>query len=98
MRHLILSLLAVLLAAPALSATENDPAADLVPAVEAEVVPSMTAESAPDADGALQLTEVTLEERAASDDAAAAQLGPRGGFWWLVGVVVVAGVILAILL
>lgn len=92
MRKLILALLTLLLSAPALSATVNDPADLAVP----EVVPTVV-EAAPAADAAMQLGEVSLEERTAtSDEAPAAQLGPRGSFWWIVGVIVVAGIILAV--
>lgn len=93
MRHLKLSLLALLLTAPALSATEKAPAP-----IAPEFVPSVVADAAPSVLADMHLTEVAIEERSAASDAAAAQLGPRGGFWWLVGVVVVAGVILAVLL
>lgn len=94
MRNLILSLLVLLLTAPALSATENAPADAFVP----EAVPNVVAEPAPDAGAAMHLSEIHLEERTATSDVAAAQLGPRGGFWWIVGVIVVAGVILAVVL
>lgn len=94
MRSVKLSLLALLLTAPALSATEDKPANAAV----AEAVPAVIAEPATEPGAEMRLTEVRLEERAvSSDDAAAAQLGPRGSFWWIVGVVVVAGVILAVL-
>lgn len=38
------------------------------------------------------------ESQGAERPRAAAQLRPRGGFWWIVGVIVVAGVILAVVL
>lgn len=94
MRVLILAMFALLLSTPALSATEADPAEAPTP----EVVASVVEAAAPDAEATMELTEISVEERTAPDDAAAAQLGPRGGFWWLVGVVVVAGVILALVL
>ena len=94
MRTVKLSLLALLLTAPALSATEDRPTDPAVP----EAVPAVIAESAPGAGAEMHLTQINLEERSASsDDAAAAQLGPRGSFWWIVGVIVVAGVLLAVL-
>jgi hypothetical protein len=62
------------------------------------VVPSIVAQPAPNAEARVQLKEISLEKRAAPDDAAVAQLPQRGSFWWLVGVIVVAGVILAVLL
>jgi hypothetical protein len=94
MRQLIMSLVLVFLAVPALSATEAKP---MEPA-SAEVVTTVVAEAVPSMDTKMHLNEITLEERAAPNDAAAAQLAPRGSFWWVVGVVVVAGVILAVLL
>ncbi len=94
MRALILPLFALLLSAPALGATESDPTDARAP----EVVPSAVVEAAPEAEATMQLAEVSLEERTASEDASAAQLPQRGSFWWLVGVIVVAGVILAVLL
>jgi len=93
MRHLILALVALLLAVPA-GATEPAPAETRAP----EVVPSVATGGEAVLEASLRLREVRLEERAAPADAAAAQLGPRGGFWWTVGVIVVAGVILALVL
>jgi hypothetical protein len=46
----------------------------------------------------LRLDRVHVEESRVADDAEAAQWPQRGSFWWLVGVIVVAGVILAVLL
>lgn len=95
MRTLTLALLAALVSTPALSATENDPADARVP----EVVPQVVTDAASQSEATMQLGEVSLEERTVvSDDAAAAQLGERGGFWWIVGVIVIAGVILAVVL
>lgn len=93
MRNLFMSFLFVLLAAPALSATEADPV-ETVP----EVVPTVVAEADVDTRPSMHLEEITIEERPATSDAAAAQLGPRGGFWWIVGVIVVAGIILTVIL
>lgn len=94
MRTLVLSLVVLFVSATALAATEPEAVESETP----EVVPSVVAGSAPAPDAAMHLAEVAVEERAAPEGAEAAQLGPRGGFWWLVGVVVVAGVILAVLL
>ena len=58
--------------------------------------PAMTAP--PPAEPEMRLEAVQVEERAAPDEADAAQWPQRGSFWWLVGVIVVAGVILAVLL
>ena len=93
MRRLILSLSVLLLSAPALSATETKPAEVAAPEARMSVVEKAAPEAA-----TLKVAEVKAEKRAASDSAPAAQLGPRGGFWWIVGVIVVAGVILAVIL
>lgn len=86
----------LLFIAPALSATETDPAprADAVAAVEAAVVDHAPGAPAPD------LQKVDVERRAVSDasEAAAQDMPRRGSFWWLVGVIVVAGILLAVLL
>jgi hypothetical protein len=93
MRRLVLSFLLLFLAVPAASASETKPAEAAVP----EVVPRVTADAP--ADAGLQLTKVQLEERAPAEDAAVAQDMPaRGSFWWVVGAIVVAGVILAVVL
>jgi hypothetical protein len=90
-----LSLLALsLLVAPAAGATEMTVAEEApVPAVTVDT-PSEQPEAAP-----MHLQEIQLEERTNAAPAAdAAQMPARGSFWWLVGVIVVAGVILAVLL
>lgn len=46
----------------------------------------------------LHLEPVRVEEHAAEADAAQIQTPARGSFWWMVGVIVVAGLILAILI
>ena len=94
MRYFLMLLLSVFLATSALSATEPT----TTDAPVAKVVPSVVADGAASSSATMRLEQINLEERAASNDAAAAQLGPRGGFWWIVGVIVVAGVILAVLL
>ena len=83
-------LLTVALAAP-LHATEDDherPASIAVAPAGAEAPTP----------AAMHLDEIQVEERTATGDTESAQLPARGSFWWLVGVVVVAGVILAVLL
>lgn len=83
-------LLSLALAAP-LHATEDDrelPASAAVIAAGAD---------AP-APAAMHLDEIQVEERTTAGDAESAQLPARGSFWWLVAVVVVAGVILAVVL
>ena len=87
-------LLAILLAAPAASAIGNDPADGHVP----EVVRAAPADPTPGVDASLRVEEVAVEARTATDGAASAQCAERGSFWWVVGVIVVAGVILAVLL
>lgn len=78
-------------AVPVLSATEptNDA---LAPAVSTTAV----TDQAPTAE--LHLTEVQIRESRAADDAAIAQFPARGSFWWVVGAIVVGGVILSVLL
>jgi hypothetical protein len=90
-RILAVALSSLLLAAPSLSASEPAPAPEAAP----QAAVSVTEKAAPEAP-ALRLTKVKAEERATPSDARAVQLGPRGGFWWIVGVIVVAGVILAV--
>jgi len=93
MRHLMLCLLALVLVAPNLSATESEAANEYVPnVVQAQAVDSDVA-----AESSLNLSRMVTHESAGADDAAVAQLGDRGGFWWVVGVIVVAGVILAVI-
>jgi len=94
MRKLILTLSLSLLAAPTLGATEVPAADEPRPAA----VATEAARPAPAPEEAMRLREVQVEPRPASADEAAAQLPARGSFWWLVGVIVVAGVILAVVL
>lgn len=95
MRVFILAL--AFLAVPALAAAQQadlsaDPAA---PTVQLEQSASETADAP-----APQLQEVTLEERSVTPDEAALQEeGPASTEWWyLVGAIVVGGIILAVLL
>lgn len=94
MRYLV-ALMLVLVAAPAVRADVPGDA----PVVRAEVVESAARADAPAAPE-MMLEQVSVAERRAEEGAAAdAQDMPRrGSFWWLVGVIVVAGVILALLL
>jgi hypothetical protein len=70
-------------------------------AESAEVVPAITASvsgaEAP-VTSQLQLNEIQLEQRTAAGPAAEAQVAQRGSFWWLVGAIVIGGIILAVLL
>jgi hypothetical protein len=92
-RLLTVVLSSLLLAAPALSASEPASA----PAALPEARLSVTEKATPDVP-AVRLAKVKADERVSTDKATATQLGPRGGFWWMVGVIVVAGVILAVVL
>ena len=91
-----LALVLLLLAAPAgLRAEDTRPGER---AVQPEVVRTLDSADAP-AQPEMILTEMKVAERAVSSDAAVAQDMPqRGSFWWLVGVIVVAGVILYLVL
>jgi hypothetical protein len=85
---LVLSLLAVPAAARADDpAPAPPPAPAVVQPVEAPTVPASE----------MKLKEVRVQADRHADDAVVQ--GPaRGSFWWLVGVIVVAGVILAVVL
>lgn len=92
MRHLI-ALVLVLFTASFASASEKDdvrtPETERVePAVTEQVVESPQMVLAP----------VVVEERAAEADEIAQDMPQRGSFWWIVGAIVVAGVILAVLM
>lgn len=92
MRHLI-ALVLVLFTASFASASEPDDARlgereRVEPAVTEQVV------EAPE----LVLAPVVVEERASDTDEIAQDMPQRGSFWWIVGAIVVAGVILAVLL
>lgn len=99
MRAVLKSVLIALAIATPLHAAENNPEVPNEPeaAVVVETAPAEAVEAAPTAPE-MQLDPVQVEQRASADEAVAAQLPNRGSFWWLVAVVVVAGVILAVLL
>jgi hypothetical protein len=94
MRRIALTFAALFVFAgvPVLSAAEADDVL-AIPQVSAQIVGVDAT-----APAQLQLSEIQIESRAVSDDAAAAQVAQRGSFWWLVGAIVIAGVALAILL
>lgn len=93
MRRLFSALVLLVLVVPVAGATETEPLEPSVPEVVSEIAVDAPGE------GDLQLEKVQVEERTAQADSdSERQLPPRGSFWWLVGVVVVAGVILAIVL
>ena len=94
----VLALVLILLAAPVATArAENDPPEKEPRAAIAQTVVESEAPEQPE----IQLAEVELpshEESAPADAPATQDMPSRGSFWWLVGVIVVAGVILAVLL
>lgn len=84
-----LILAAMLVAAPlAASATENRPEPR---AVNTEMAATSTRTEA-------VVTPIRAENRASADAEEMRQVGERGSFWWIVAVIVVAGVILAVVL
>lgn len=98
MRRVLFMLLAAVIAAPVASSAQSfadaGPAAvptAPVPATPPVPVAEMVATAPSQA-------ETVKESRVAVDVRDDRQFAQRGSFWWLVGVVVVAGVILAILL
>ena len=93
MRSFLPTLLLSLAIAAPLAATE-------VEAPDAAPVPTVAVEAPADAADApvMHLEEIQVEQRNTIAAADAAQFPARGSFWWLVGVIVVAGVILVLLL
>ena len=89
----VIALVLVMIAAPIAGATEKE---EIVPENAERVEPAL-AEQATESPQ-LILTPVVVEERAAADEAAVQDMPRRGSFWWVVGAIVVAGVILAVLL
>ena len=92
--RVVIALLLLLVAAPMARAESTTPDQPLQPeAVQPAVVPSALAPS-------MSLKEVKVPEvRAVQATVASTQEMPRrGSFWWLVGVIVVAGIILAVVL
>lgn len=91
-----LAVVLLLIAAPALHAADTDPLrADGPAVVEATVAEIGTPEPA------TELAPVVLEEREAADRPAVdamQEMPQRGSFWWVVGAIVVAGLILALVL
>lgn len=89
----VIALVLVLFAAPIAGATEKE---DTRPEDRDRAEPTVVTQAteAPE----LILTPVVVEERAAPDDGIVQDMPQRGSFWWVVGAIVVAGVILAVLL
>lgn len=91
--RLVIAFALVLLAAPVAAATETD---DEVRDAE-KVQPSVT-EVATDTEAEMQLAPVVIEDRAPAEETAVQEMPRRGSFWWIVGAIVVAGLILAVIL
>ncbi len=95
--RIVLALVALMLAAPAARAQEASlqPAPTPVPTVSTELAASMSPALAE-----ISTEPVRAEAREVRDAKAAKddQFAQRGSFWWLVGVIVIAGVLLAVLL
>lgn len=91
----VVALVLLMLAAPTVRADNSTPAEASVRPEVVQPAVSSDAPTPPD----LVLEEVRIvEQRTAPNEAAVVQDMPRrGSFWWLVGVIVVAGVILAVL-
>lgn len=88
-----IAIVLVMLAAPIAGATEKENVKPERP----ERVEPVLAEQATEAPE-LILTPIVAEERSTADDAVVQDMPQRGSFWWVVGAIVVAGVILAVLL
>jgi|GEM_PF-2748628 len=98
MRRVLFLLIAAVFAAPVASSAQSF--ADAGPAA-APTAPAPATAPVPVAEmvaTAPSQSETVRESRAAVDLRDDRQFAQRGSFWWLVGVVVVAGVILAVLL
>lgn len=92
----LLAVLMIFAAAPVLDmeSSANDPVARI------EASPAAPEANAPVAPG-LDLREIQVPERAEQESAAAVDaqdMPQRGSFWWLVGAIVIAGIILAVVL
>lgn len=90
----VIALALALSAAPIAAAAaepEDRPARD-----DEKVQPTIT-EHAPQAPE-MQLAPIVIEKRAPVEDSAVQEMPARGSFWWIVGAIVVAGIILAVVL
>lgn len=92
--RIVLALLMVFLVAPLAAAQSLAPTAQEPAPVPAVVVPAVKAHAAE----AASIVEIPAEARAAAEAQAVDPMPSRGSFWWIVAVIVVAGVILAVLL
>lgn len=73
------------------------------PVENERVVPEPVEITAPEAEAVprtpqMRLDVIQVEERVLAEEAEAAQWPRQGSFWWLVGVIVVAAVIVAVVL
>ena len=102
----VIALVLILLVVPVAAARADTDPSDQAPAatlaesgVEETAEPEMVAEEAEPLQPEMVVSEVQIpsHERAAAEATAAQDMPRRGSFWWLVGVIVVAGVILAVL-
>ena len=91
--RVLLTLVLLLVAVPVARADEGK-------AEDPEVTVSVVAAEEAPATPELVLEEVKVPESRAAEaaEAAAQEMPRRGSFWWLVGVIVVAGIILAVVL
>lgn len=95
MKKMIVTLALLLLAVPSAYANELDEAvtAEPTPAVQ----PTLVDEAPAEPEMHLETIQVEeLQQSEATEDSA--QWPERGSFWWIVGAIVVGGVILALLL
>jgi hypothetical protein len=93
--RIVVALVLLLVAAPRARAESSVPDKEVRPAIARTVLEPGAPVGPP-----LVLTEVKLPAygEAVASAAATQDMPQRGSFWWLVGVIVVAGVILAVLL
>jgi hypothetical protein len=98
MRHVLALLAAVLLAAlPAPAAAQSF--VEAAPAVSAPAAPLPVTDAVATAPAQQEkVQESARAESLARDFRDDRQFAQRGSFWWLVGVIVIAGVLLAVLL
>ena len=98
MRHVLALLAAVLLAAlPAPAAAQSF--AEAAPAVSVPAAPVPVTDAVATAPAQQEkVQESARAESLARDLRDDRQFAQRGSFWWLVGVIVIAGVLLAVLL
>ena len=98
MRH-VLALLAVVLLAALPAPTAAQSYAEAAPAVSVPAAPVPVTDAVATAPAQQEkVQESARAESLARDFRDDRQLAQRGSFWWLVGVIVIAGVLLAVLL